>query len=57
MKCLDLDVTNGQLKLGGWLYVAVIVYTLFDKEAPFCWKSERGGTILLVIFWEEAPLY
>ena len=54
IKCLDLDDTNGQLKLEGWLYIVLIFYTIFTEEAPFYWQFERGGTILLVIL-ERRP--
>ena len=47
IKCLDLDDTNGQLKLEGWLYIVLIVYTHFNEEAPFYWGFGRGG----IIFW------
>ena len=38
IKCIDLDNTNGQLKLEGWLHDALIFMTIY-----------RGGTILLAI--------
>ena len=44
IKCLDH--TDGQLKLGGWLYIIFIVYTLCYAEAPF-----------IGYFREEAPFY
>ena len=49
IKYLDLDDTNGQLKLQGWLYIVLIFYTLFDNEAPFYWLFESGGTVLQAI--------
>ena len=54
IKCLDLDDTNGQLKLEGWLYIALIFYILFDEAAPFYWQFWRGGPILLA-FRERRP--
>ena len=55
-KCLDLDDTSGQLKQEGWLYIVLILYALFNEEAPFYWQFGRGGTILLVIL-ERRPFF
>ena len=54
IKCLDVDDIIGYLKLKGWLYNVLILYALFNEEAPFYKLFGRGDTILLVIF-ERRP--
>ena len=49
IKCIDLDNTNGQLKLEGWLHDVLIFMTLY-REALFYWLFQGGGTILLGTF-------
>ena len=49
IKCLDVDDIIGYLKLKGWLYIVLILYALFNEEAPFFWQFGRGGPFLLAI--------
>ena len=49
IKCLDLDDISGQVKLDGWQYNVLFLYTLFNEEAPVYWQFWGGGAILVVI--------
>ena len=49
IKCVDLDDTNGQLKLEGWLYIVLFFIFFIYDEAPFYREFGRVGSILLVI--------
>ena len=63
IKCIDLDNTNGQLKLEGWLHDVLIFMTLyrgrhyfigyFREEAPFYWVRLAGGWSSFFIYVQD----
>ena len=57
IKCVDLDDTDRQLKLEGWLYVVVVFIPFIYEEAAFYREFGGGGSIFIGNSEEEAPYY
>ena len=53
IKCIDLDNTNGQLKLEGWLHDVLIFMTLYREGAILLAISGRRYHLRLAGGWSS----